>query len=95
MRTRLLADGPRQKTTHKMRRKHRTPSEKEKKRTPKVFQRLYVFHLYAQRNHSLKTVRIEIKGTELGGTFTVLAGAKNVRKNLARKNKMAYVHQQI
>jgi hypothetical protein len=30
--------------------------KKKKKRTPKVFQRLYVFHLYAQRNHSLKQV---------------------------------------
>jgi hypothetical protein len=27
--------------------------KKKKIGTPKVFQRLYVFHLYAQRNHSL------------------------------------------
>ena len=42
-----------------------------------------------------KTVRIEIKGTEFGGTFMVLSGDKNVRKNSARINKMAYVHQPI
>jgi len=53
MRTHILADGPTPKKTQKIGRKHRTPSEKEKKGTPKVFQRLYVFHLYAQRNHSL------------------------------------------
>jgi hypothetical protein len=41
------------KSTHKIGQKHRMPSEKEKKGTPKVFQRLYFFHLYAQRNHSL------------------------------------------
>jgi len=35
--------------------KHRTPSEKEKKGMSKVFQRLYFFHLYAQRNHSFST----------------------------------------
>jgi hypothetical protein len=29
------------KNTQKMRRKHKTPSEKEKKRTPKVFQRMF------------------------------------------------------
>ena len=43
------------KITHKIDQKHRTPSEKKKFGTSKVFQRLYVFHLYAQRNHSLNT----------------------------------------
>ncbi len=41
------------KNTHLLWQKHRTPSEKKKLRTPKVLQRLYVFHLHAQRNHSL------------------------------------------
>ena len=59
MRTPILADGPTpKKHTHKIGLKHRTTSEKEKKGTPKVFQRLYVFQLYAQRNHSLKTGQI-------------------------------------
>ncbi len=37
------------KITKKIGQKHRTPSKKKKIGTPKVFQRLYVFHLYAQR----------------------------------------------
>ena len=36
MRTRILADGQRQKKHTKIGRKHRTPSEKEKQGTPKV-----------------------------------------------------------
>ena len=35
--------------------------KKEKIGTPKVFQRLYVFHLYAQRNHSLTYAHIYIE----------------------------------
>jgi hypothetical protein len=41
------------KNTQKIGRKHRTPSEKEKKRNAKSVP-TYGFHLYAQRNHSLR-----------------------------------------
>jgi len=43
------------KITQKIGRKHRTPSEKEKKWNVKSVPTsiVYVFHLYAQRNHSL------------------------------------------
>jgi hypothetical protein len=54
MRTRVLADGPKPKKTHKKYDENIGRHLKKKKiGTPKVFQRLYVFHLYAQRNHSL------------------------------------------
>jgi hypothetical protein len=48
------------KNTQKIGQKHRTPSEKEKKGTPKVFQRLYVFHLHTQRNHSLNKDKLKV-----------------------------------
>jgi len=57
MRTRVLADGftPLRSTkSHTKLTKNIGHHPKKKKiGTSKVFQRLYVFHLYAQRNHSL------------------------------------------
>jgi hypothetical protein len=54
MRTCVLADGQRTKKPHKKYDENIGRHLKKKKiGTPKVFQRLYVFHLYAQRNHSL------------------------------------------
>jgi hypothetical protein len=56
MRTRVLADGPKPKKTHTKYDENIGGHLKKKKiGTPKVFQRLYVFHLHAQRNHSLST----------------------------------------
>ncbi len=54
MRTCVLADGPKPKKTHtKLDKNIGCHLKKKTIGTPKVFQRLYVFHLYAQRNHSL------------------------------------------
>ncbi len=54
MRTRVLADGQKTKKTHtKYDENIGRHLKNQQIGTPKVFQRLYVFHLYAQRNHSL------------------------------------------
>ena len=54
MRTCILANGPTPKKTHKKLDGNIGHHLKKKKTgTPKVFQRVYVFHLHAQRNHSL------------------------------------------